>query len=429
MSQGETLDFPVTATGAPKAADDINNVGKSMNQAAGQWDKMSQGSSKAAAGLGAMSAALGPLGAEFGALGSAVSRSAGIITNMTSLLGGPWGIAIGAAAAAVGFLAKQWTDAKKEADALTESMKDQAINATALYEIQNRYLTTLTQLGEDEEIAKEAAVQRSNQAKLDAMAKQEDLAFGPRKSGGGGFKPTATQFGEASDIEETADVFAGNDESEAAQRHAIEMEMHAEWAKEEEDLAKATAKYREDLEKERLKAVEKAEEEAHDRKVERIHQENFMFRNAANDQLALGTRALNEAAKGHAMGKKAAVQAIGDSLVARGTAAMIEGGIFSATPFMWGSGSGMIAAGATAVATGVAMGAASKHMGSGDVGKGASTGTPQLAPASPVNINGGTSNSTPTVININMQSTLSPNADDYDRMMAAANASRKQGRA
>jgi hypothetical protein len=127
------------------------------------------------------------------------------------------------------------------------------------------------------------------------------------------------------------------------------------------------------------------------------------------------------------MSKKAMVQSIGDILIASGTKAIAEGGIWSATPFMWGSGTPMVIAGGAAIAAGIGMGAASRGM-SGGGGGGASTGTPQLAPASPVAVDRTGGDTRPTVINVTMPTVVSPSAEDGERVTRALEEARRQGR-
>lgn len=261
----------------------------------------------------------------------------------------------------------------------------------------------------------------------DKIAAQEGK-IGPNKDGKRGGRSKyykGTLFGEADDIKPTADPFAA--EAEADQKRELAEALLADQAKRDADELRAEAEHR--------AAMDAIDKQYHEAELARIaetqaakEQLHAFGRGMLEEELRLGIRAANEAAKGHAMGKKAAVAATGDMLVAAGTRALLEGGIFSATPFMWGSGAGMIAAGTVAIGTGLAMGAASRHMGGGGSGGGKSSGTPQLAPATPVSIQGGAGSQQPQTVIINMQSTLTPNADDYDRMMEAANASRKQGR-
>lgn len=431
VERGETMEFPVTTPGAAQGAAEFNQLGNSMAKTGQNWDTVSKGSSKAAAGLGAMSTALGPLGDEFGALGQSVSRASGIIGNMTALLGGPWGIAIGLAAAAAGFMADQFADAKKESEELSASLREQADNALLLSEVQNKYLTTLTELGEEEETLREQRAAAANQATLDAINKQEDLTFGPdtgRRGGGGRGFYKGTEFVSPEDAAKefaVPDPFA--DPTQTDQNQELADAVLADQEKRNANELRAEAEHK--------AAMDAIDQQYHEAELARIAERQAaeermhgFIQGMAEDEFKLGIRAANEAAKGHAMGKKAAVAATGDMLVAAGTRALLEGGIFSATPFMWGSGAGMIAAGTVAIGTGLAMGAASRHMGGGGSGGGKSSGTPQLAPATPVSIQGGSGPQQPQTVIINMQSTLTPNADDYDRMMEAARASRKQGR-
>jgi hypothetical protein len=425
------MDFPVTTPGAAQGAADFDRLSQSMTKSAGSWDAMSKGSSKAAAGLGAMSTALGPLGAEFGALGQSVSRSAGIIGNMTALLGGPWGIAIGVAAAGVGFMANQFADAQKESEALTESLKEQAAAALHLAEVQRQYLRDLQAVGEDEidfKRAGELAKQKELSDKFDRDLELAEAEFGVGPNVGGRSGPRGPSF------DDTISKLAGDgSEGPDFEIEALEEERQAIQDAEEaaekrkQELAKEANDYYIELERERLSESVRMEEEAFERKAQIKQQEKALWQGAIQDVGQLGIRAANEAAKGAAMSKKAMVQSIGDILIASGTKAIAEGGIWSATPFMWGSGTPMVIAGGAAIAAGIGMGAASRGM-SGGGGGGASTGTPQLAPASPVAVDRTGGDTRPTVINVTMPTVVSPSAEDGERVTRALEEARRQGR-
>ncbi len=443
MSQGEKMDFPVDAPGAKQSADDMNRLGDSMKKSAGQWDQLSQKSSKAAAGLGAMSAALGPLGAEFGALGSAVSRSAGIITTMTSLLGGPWGVAIGVAAAAVGFLAKQFTDATKEAEEFAAAASKVQTSLDIIAEKNEAARKVANRKLSDDMLMADAATgiwQNSNKARLAAMDLDIEAAEAEGKigknvgegGGRGGKKPKtldelmsgASSSGNIGDLANGGDNF-GNIEADmyAAERDAIA---------EADAIAKAEALEAERAHLEGIEAMRQGQLERdiarHEEMMRLEEQRHGFVSGMLEDQGKIAIRAANEAAKGHAMGKKAALQAIGDALVARGTAAIAEGGIWSSVPFMWGSGAPMIAMGATAIGVGVAMGAASRAIPSGGGGKAPSTGTPQLAPASPVALDRTGGNAGPTTIMVNVPTVLSASGEDGKRVVDAIEQAKREGR-
>ena len=207
---------------------------------------------------------------------------------------------------------------------------------------------------------------------------------------------------------------------------------------EDEILAEAErAEAAERMERERATAAELADMESAQhaarmgRIAERAEAERALraqLSAGAEDLGRLGIRAANEAAKGAAMSRKAVVQSIGDALVARGTQAMAEGGIWSSTPFMWGSGTPLVIAGAAAVAAGVGMGAASRGMSAGGGGGGSSTGTPQLAPATPVQLSSGVGNQGPVTINVQMSSVVAPNGEDGERVTRALEEAKRQGR-
>ncbi len=432
--RAETIEFPVSAPGADAAASQYAALGKSMTKSADDWKAMSGHSSKATAALGAMSAALVPLGAEFGVLGASVGRASGVITHMTSLMGGPWGIAIGVATAAVGFLAKKYSEAEKEAERLTQAHKE-AADAFANAPAFGAASAAGAAAWMDETIAQqEARIEATNKRALATMALAEEAAeaegrLGGRK-GGGGFRPSPTEFGTAEDL--AADQARRDAELEQAMggmgRKGVEDEILAE--AERADAA-------ERMERERATAAELADMESAQhaarmgRIAERAEAERALkaqLSAGAEDMGRLGIRAANEAAKGAAMSRKAVVQSIGDALVARGTQAMAEGGIWSSTPFMWGSGTPLVIAGAAAIAAGVGMGAASRGMSAGGGGGGSSTGTPQLAPATPVQLSSGVGNQGPVTINVQMSSVVAPNGEDGERVTRALEEAKRQGR-
>lgn len=431
MSQGESLEFPVTAPGAKQAADDMNKVSDGMKKSAGEWDKMSSKSAKATAALGAMGNALGPLGSNFGILGQSISRATGIISSMTTLVGGPWAVAIGAAAIGIGVLAKKLSEGKDKADELRKSLVEQW---QAEVEIEKQRRAS--------DRARDAEEKRAaEQGAADFMAREirsgrVKISKDPRdvvddKSGGGGPKETKHATLQSSSIQlDTIDAEIAA--SKERQKALLDTDRIAE----AEKTAMLNAEM--DIRQEKDRAVFEERmahmQEEHDKYLEqsaeremRHNQMNAMIRGGLEDQGKLAIRAANEAAKGHAMGKKAAVQAIGDALVARGTAAIAEGGIWSSVPFMWGSGTPMIAMGLAAIGTGMAMGAASRAIPSGG-GKAQSTGTPQLAPATPVALDRTGGNAGPTVINVNVPTVLSASGEDGARVANALEQAKREGR-
>lgn len=494
MSVGEPLDFPVTSPGAVQTATEFEKLSHSMKRSAEDWNKVSQGGAKAAAGLGAMSAALGPLGAEFGVLGSAVSRSAGVITNMTALMGGPLGLALGVTAAGVGFLAKMWMDGSEESAKFSEELEKQATalrdvgaaratimsenkknkdeqqiqidlsNGRATVEQYDAEIERLTKLakvtndaaeaskafgramnlgilreGASKREQEQAAAGKSGSLALtdleDSVAAQEGLIGanipdGGKKRGGGKKKKEDVDLSALRAFDEAT--------ARTEERHEIELETERSFEAKKTEIAKIEADFRLEAEQEaravRMQALEAdvmKEQEAANARMQMHRDVLGVQKGAAADVTQIGIRTLNEAVKGSKISGKAVMQSIGDALVGRGTQAILEGTIFSATPFMWGSGAPMIAAGGVAIGAGMALGAASRAVGGGGGGGGGSgsTGTPQLGPASPVNTSGGSSNNRqPTTIIVNMSSVLAPTAEDGVRVTRAVEQAQREGR-
>ncbi len=425
MSQGESMEFPVSAPGADKAAQDMNRLGQSMGKSAKDWDNMSSKAGKASAALGAFGNALGPLGSQFGVLGQSISRATGIISSMTSLLGGPWAIAIGAAAIAAGVLAKKFSDAKDAADELRVSMADGWAKEV---EIEKKRRAD----------AKSARDQRARDAEAgtrDFMARMTGGGDGGggkkgRSGGGGGFTPSATLFGEASDIKETADPFSA--ETNADQMRELSEGILADSQERNEALRAEESDHK--------AAMDSIDAMYHEQELARIAEREAAQKRlrdtslgAAGDMIQIGIRTANEAVKGAKISGKAVMQSMGDALVARGTQAILEGTIFSATPFMWGSGGPMIAAGGVAIAAGMGLGAGSRAVGGGaspggGVSSGATTGTTQLGPAQPVAMDRTGGNAGPTTIMVNVPTVLSASGEDGKRVVDAIEQAKREGR-
>jgi len=437
---------------------------------------MSGHSSKATAALGAMSAALGPLGAEFGVLGASVSRASGIISNMTALAGGPWGIAIGAATAAVGLLSAAFVEAGERAKHLRDELEKTRQREAAQYDEKIKRQIELIELGDAEnikrlelevttrklaeaELALKAARARSGEgssgiflgdaaavddtiaaelraaelrAKRDELMRGGAAPGGGRKGGGGGgFRPSPTEFGTAEDL--AADQARRDAELEQAMggmgRKGVEDEILAEAER---------AEAAERMERERATAAELADMESAQQAErmrmldERSNAERHMAalqQGLARDTLNIGMRSINELVKGHKVSAKQIVQSVGDALVSRGTEAVWQGHIINANPFTPGMGTPLMIQGGLAIGAGLAMGAASRAVsGGGGGGGGGSTGTPQLAPATPVQLSGGVGNQGPVTINVQMSSVVAPNGEDGERVTRALEEAKRQGR-
>lgn len=448
--RAETLDFPVTATGARQAATEFDQLGKSMTQRAGEWEGMSKNSSRLTAGLGAMSTALGPLGDGFGALGQNVSRATGIITNMTALLGGPWGIALGVATATVGFLSQSYAKAADEADALTEAAERQASvfqemasSGTAARLRERRAVTdqqaiddataSLFKDADARKLAEMEAFQEAYEAEHGTLRDRNQRGGG--SGGGGAGRDPALEQQRRTQLELVdAEMQASKDrermltdelkiaEAERTEVIRIETEQRNEidrMAREEKALA---------LQQEfALEQAAFAQRRAMHMELAQIQQA------AARDTLNLGMRSLNEWVKGNKVTAKQVVQSIGDTLVAHGTNAIWQGMIWNATPYQWGIGTPLIVAGSAAVGVGLSLGAASRGMSGGGGGGGGGGGinptTQQLAPATPVSATNSTGGGNQqTVINVTMPTVISPSAEDGERINLAIEEAKRQGR-
>jgi len=386
------MEFPVTAPGAATAAGEFDKLGASMVKSGQQWTQMSQGSAKASAALGAIGTALGPLGEEFGVLGASVSRASGVIGNMTALLGGPWGIAIGAATAAIGVLAKQWSDAKKQAEAMNLSIERQTELAQQLAvarSIATAGVEARTQAEEEYAQQVDERIQAEQRAELARINMLEEAYAAEGK-----IREHRQGPSQGESFNSLIGSLAGDGEMLSPEIDMLEEERQALWdaEQEREKLALEQKKARDqeyiETERARLAEVESMEQAAYEAELSRQQSLANVQKQIAGDVVSVSMRSINEVVKGNKVGAKAVVQSIGDALVARGTQAILEGTIFSATPFMWGSGGPMIAAGSAAIATGLALGAASRGLpgggGGGGSGGGINPTTQQLGPATPV---------------------------------------------
>lgn len=440
----EQLDFPVKASGSVQAANELNKLGDSMKQRTRDWDSMSKSSSKATAALGAASMALGPLGAEFGVLGQNVSRATGIITNMTSLLGGPWGIAIGLAVTGAGLLAKHFSDASDKADELAKSTakaraeRQKLVEEVNAAEAKRAFDDDMRVRGELMDIETRRQILRDNPDAVLTGIRNEFKK--PPANGNGGGKKRKTLDDLMNDASASGDI--GDLAGSGMGSPEIDMMEQERQALADADAAREAQRLEQkklndeiyiETERNRLEQTEALEAIHFERQAANENAMLELRRGVARDSLNVAMRGLNELVKGNKVTGKQIVQGIGDSLVARGTEAVWQGTLMSLNPFTPGIGAPLIAGGLAAVGAGLAMGAASRAMpGASGAGSGAMRATgQQMAPASPVSSVGGSAGGSDRPINVNvyMSSTLAPTSEDGVRVLRAIDQAKREGRA
>ena len=122
----EAIKYTITATGAEQTAKAFERVAGSQKAANDQFKTLSVNASKSAVTFAALGGSLGRIAPEFGALGTAVGRASGAIQAMTSVLGGPWGVAIGAAVAGLGLFSEWLRSTREEAEKTNTSVSELA---------------------------------------------------------------------------------------------------------------------------------------------------------------------------------------------------------------------------------------------------------------------------------------------------------------
>lgn len=444
-------------------------------------NNLGQNTARVLSTLNGFGVALGGIDGEIGAMVSSVGRASGSVAAMSSVLGGPLGIAIGAAVAGVGLLSQAFKQSAEDVKAATDS-QDAYVKALEETEKAARNAAK-AKFNADAQRAQQIRTglvdnpndpdliqARGNADTLGSLDALEQSQFGkkvpeekgsgedPRKKAFEEFEKerkaqAALEFGELD--AEYQEGLRVADKKAQAQREAFE--EYERQRKEQTDLEfqQLDMEYQETVRvadakaaaaKAALQQQEKDEAEAKKKKDEQ-QKRDAAHQQAIKDAFAgIGAAAITSAAAaagaGESMGK-AMEKAIGAAIVADGTKNILTGtgmiiGSLGANP----AGYGLVALGALEVATGTKMGAdggGASAGGGGGAGGGrksaftsATTGEPVyddgLGPARPTYVAPSTSNGSKgggdTYI---FNSTFAPRAEDAAMMKKTIEQGKRQG--
>ena len=443
--------------GVVTAFDQVSSASVKSEQSVKKFDETSQRSfknfneaaSKGARAVGVFSMAASAAEPALGKLGSAAMRTAESVMSFGSYLGGPWGIAIGAAVAAVSLLTQHLSDNKKEAEAAAEAQskfaKASAEANFANMQAEQAALKRFNALAESvvgKPPGTPATLEEVNRIEEETRKREALLGIKSDNVGGGkraAFKaPRQTDFtggtgdrmfldqqiADSQDRMARFDRMGGGIDEAKIKAAGDDARRKADLQFEKSHQDNLIAEWRRaDMEKARI------DQEAQ----ERSRRTREIASNAFGAVSAAGANALNKLARGQKTSLKEFVGTIGAALVAQGTADVARAGAMFFDPLRAGFAPGLLAAAGTEIAVGMSMGAASAGGGGGGAG-GASRGVRGVdyaargesggdyldrTRASSPSRRGGSSSGGVTVVNQTLQvSSVVPHTEDQARALA-----------
>ncbi len=442
--------FKATADGAVVAAYDKIAAASTKTEATikrfdaandNAFKRLNDATSKGARAIGVFSMAASQAEPALGKLGSTAMRTAETVMSFGAYLGGPWGIAIGGAVAAVGLLTTYLGNQEEAANRAAEAMKRQAEEGAKIVAqrgaAQTAYLQSVTS----------GAELRAGETDLEKIereaAEAEKYGLIGSASSGRGKRGAGPEFEAMQRREENErrmrDLGRADAESRARVASADAM-MAGRGFEDPSKAGDATAKKLDaefDLQNEHHQRMRALNEDTHaefekldQAAAQRAQQNRQVMSDAFQGVAAVGLGAFRKLAQGHKMSGKEAMAAIGDALAASGQAHMLQAGAYAFIPGMQANAGGLFAAGALEFAFGVGLGAMGARGGGGGGGgsrapharSGESGGDylDRTRAASPTTARGGSgSHGGTTVINVSMPTVVSPSADDGARVKAA----------
>lgn len=362
------------------------------------FKQLNDASARSARLIGAFGSAAGAAIPQLGGLGSAVTRSAEVITSMGAYLGGPWGIAIGAAVAAVGLLSAAFKDAEKDAETLEEAIANIGKNKTdvqiarlAQVEAKN-YAARLKALSDSgffksvTESNKGVTLADVNAA--EAAADKAGLIF-DRSNKDGGKKKEPGEFTAFGLWDENSPEAAWLKRRDAADKSAQQLRdidrqvtdnaiaeanrgvsAQLESIRTRSDARKAALAEEIDAERQAHAEMIRIATQADEEIVQSSQQKRQVAIDVAQTTASVGIDAIHKLVKGHKVSAKEIIATFGDQMVAKGTGHILEAAAFAFIPGMQASAGGLAAAGAAEVGFGLVLGAATRGGGSGGSGGG-----------------------------------------------------------
>lgn len=408
----EAIKFKVSAEGAEKTAAQFKLLSGGLQAANDNYKKLSETASKTATTVAAFGGALGRLDPQLGAFGAAVGRASGSVQAMTAVLGGPWGLAIGAAVTALGLFAEHMRDAKDETDEFTRAIEENQAaieRAQALRGTKGRYAATMLQASD---ILADASgltddAQRKN---LEAIVKKYEETGGigdniadkkPGKDPNDPFLSMQRRDAVDAQLKKLRGMEGGGDKSagmDAVARRKAENEAFLEADKD---------RFAETLELARENDRELAEIDDQRRKrYDELRAAGFSTFSAVASH---GLNSFQMLAKGQKQSVREIVSGIGDTIAAQGQGHLLLGLANAFIPGMQGTSAGLIGIGTAEIVAGAAMGAATRGGGRGGGGGGGGGRSRSESPISASASAG--SGGGPTTVIVNMPTVVSPDAN------------------
>lgn len=433
----EAIRYRITADGADLTAKAFERVAGSQKAANEQFKVLSASASKSATTLAALGGSLGRIAPEFGALGQAVGRASGAIQGMTGVLGGPWGLAIGAAVAGLGLFSEWLRSTREEAEKTTTSVSDLAgelADIRSKMDARRQFRASMEEAG-DIFAGASGLDDKANLEALEAYIKSHEGLIdenvtdkkGPRRATFAELQRRAQterqlealdKLGRGQSVDQ---MYAGADRAQGrlaagaagmqadARQSVIDAQVNAH-RKLREDLLDLDRQYYEDnakLEAEAAKNRERYQAVAID---------------AAQSLERVSISGMQKIAKGQKFTVRELLSGVGDEMVAGGTKWVMEGtGRLIASYGTDPSGWGLIGLGTAEVGFGLGLGAATRPGGAGSAGGG------RQRPMSPLGSGGGGGSGEPQHITINMPTVVSPGPQDGVRVQQALDEGRRAG--
>ncbi len=344
------------------------------------FKRLNEGVSRGARAIGVFSMAASAAEPALGKLGSAAMRTAETVMSFGTYLGGPWGIALGAAVAATSLFASALNNVEeqaKQADAAVARLKERNKAAAEAKEFAEWSAPQSAIFFPGDPRFKDAL--NKHGAKVDKRGRLIDPNApigGPAKGPGAGPEFEAMQRREENEARMRA-LTAADAESRArvASADAMMAGRGFEDPSKAADATRAKLDREFDLQREHNERMKSQADEINDH-YEKLDQQAMeraqLVRSTAS--AAFGAvassagSALNKLAAGQKTSVKEFIGGIGQALVAQGTADMARAGAMFFDPLRAGFAPGLLAAAGVEIAVGMGMGAAGASGGGGGGG-------------------------------------------------------------
>ncbi len=353
---------------------------RSVRKSDDTFKRLNDGTSKAAKAMGVFSMAMNGAGAEFGKFGSGALRVAETVMSFGTYLGGPWGIALGAAVGAVSLLSAAFGDATKKAETLDEALANIGGNKTPtqmarLVAAEGRNAEArrraLNDTGFFESVAGRSTHTGTTLADVEAQEKAAEARgqIFERTGGGKGGKRSDFEFESAQRRAETeqrlralsaqqnqpsrADALQAQIDAPEKKAAETAAKIDAQFAQQRLDRERDTADQLVEIERDRLDRMTAMQEQA-------AAQQREVAIGAVSAVASVSANALHEAIKGHKMSARAIASSIGDALWADGMANLLKAGAMAFIPGFQGNAGGLAAAASAEIAFAGLLGAATR---------------------------------------------------------------------